>query len=210
MPPAAVLLLLPSWSHPLLPLFPPIPQQLIDYLIEGQYQRYLERRGGVMPHTLACHEQANDGDEHNHHAAVVGAIASMHTSQAHMAAAPPAAAHKHGHGHGHAHAAADADLEGASASDDGERASQAKAVVSLCPAASLCVLCPPLLTLPLPPPLLPRLPPPRPQRPAPRTATAASRSSRTRTRRTRRRWWASTSWRRASSSTAVRGQPRRR
>lgn len=89
--------------------------QLIDYLIEGAYQRYLERRGG-QPHTPACHEQALCADEHTHHAAVVGAIASMHTSQAHLAEAVQAAAqHKreccphespeeheqHGHAHSH-------------------------------------------------------------------------------------------------------------
>ncbi|KAL4450157.1 hypothetical protein ABPG77_010826 [Micractinium sp. CCAP 211/92] len=65
--------------------------QLIDYLIEGAYQRYLERRGG-QPHTAACHEQAACADEHTHHAAVVGAIASMHTGQAALAGAVQAAA----------------------------------------------------------------------------------------------------------------------
>lgn len=73
----------------------PAMLQLIDYLIEGAYQRYLERRGG-QPHTAACHEQALCADEHTHHAAVVGAIASMHTGQAHLAGAVQAAAqHKH-------------------------------------------------------------------------------------------------------------------
>ncbi|KAL4452479.1 hypothetical protein ABPG75_008141 [Micractinium tetrahymenae] len=93
--------------------------QLIDYLIEGAYQRYLERRGG-QPHTAACHEQAACADEHTHHAAVVGAIASMHTSQAHLAEAVQAAAqhklqccphetpeeheqHEHEHQHQHQH-----------------------------------------------------------------------------------------------------------
>jgi hypothetical protein len=61
--------------------------QLIDYLVEGAYQRYLERRGGVQPHSAACHEQAHDHDEHTHHAAVVGAITSMHSSKA-VAGAP--------------------------------------------------------------------------------------------------------------------------
>ncbi|KAI7846040.1 hypothetical protein COHA_000407 [Chlorella ohadii] len=86
--------------------------QLIDYLIEGAYQRYLEKRGS-QPHTAACHEQAHGMDEHNHHAAVVGAIASMHTSKAHLGgvAKHPAEAGKdpaetchdptHDHGHGH-------------------------------------------------------------------------------------------------------------
>ncbi|KAI3438305.1 hypothetical protein D9Q98_000739 [Chlorella vulgaris] len=64
--------------------------QLIDYLIEGAYQRYIERRGGQQPHGAACHEQAHDHDEHTHHAAVVGALASMHRSQAHIKAPPPA------------------------------------------------------------------------------------------------------------------------
>lgn len=88
------------------------PAQLIDYLIEGAYQRYLEKRGS-QPHTAACHEQAHGMDEHNHHAAVVGAIASMHTSKAHLGgvAKHPAEAGKdpaetchdptHDHGHGH-------------------------------------------------------------------------------------------------------------
>lgn len=45
----------------------PPSDQLIDYLIEGAYQRYLERRGS-QPHTAACHELAHGMDEHNHHA----------------------------------------------------------------------------------------------------------------------------------------------
>ncbi|PSC72115.1 Zinc transporter 5 [Micractinium conductrix] len=73
--------------------------QLIDYLIEGAYQRYLERRGG-QPHTAACHEQATDDDLHNHHAAVVGAIASIHKSKANLAAPDVEAAHAHAHAHG--------------------------------------------------------------------------------------------------------------
>lgn len=90
--------------------------QLIDYLIEGAYQRYLEKRGS-QPHSAACHEQAHGMDEHNHHAAVVGAIASMHTSKAHLGnvAKHPAEAlkdpadtcqdptHEHVHSHGHKH-----------------------------------------------------------------------------------------------------------
>lgn len=90
--------------------------QLIDYLIEGAYQRYLEKRGS-QPHSAACHEQAHGLDEHNHHAAVVGAIASMHTSKAHLGdvAKHPAEAlkdpadtcqdptHEHVHSHGHKH-----------------------------------------------------------------------------------------------------------
>lgn len=67
-------LLIPT-PHPCIPaplLTPPtapLPpsEQLIDYLIEGAYQRYLERRGS-QPHTAACHELAHGMDEHNHHA----------------------------------------------------------------------------------------------------------------------------------------------
>lgn len=76
--------------------------QLIDYLIEGAYQRYLDRRGGQQPHGEACHEQAHDTDTHTHHAAVVGAIASMHKSKAHLAVVPQQPQHDHSeHGHGH-------------------------------------------------------------------------------------------------------------
>ena len=73
--------------------------QLIDYCIEGAYQRYCVAGGGgaaapgdplqqqqqqqqqrvsKQPHTPACHEQAHDADVHTHHAVVVGAIASLH------------------------------------------------------------------------------------------------------------------------------------
>jgi hypothetical protein len=65
--------------------------QLVDYLIEGAYQSYIERTGS-QPHVEACHEQAHDEDQHTHHAAVVGAIVSMHSSQARL--------HAHTHDHG--------------------------------------------------------------------------------------------------------------
>lgn len=44
--------------------------------------------------------QATDDDLHNHHAAVVGAIASIHKSKANLAAPDVEAAHAHAHAHG--------------------------------------------------------------------------------------------------------------
>ncbi|EFN54748.1 hypothetical protein CHLNCDRAFT_58029 [Chlorella variabilis] len=64
--------------------------QLIDFLIEGAYQKYIERRGG-QPHVEACHEQAHDHDKHTHHAAVVGALVSMHSSKAQLHGNMPSA-----------------------------------------------------------------------------------------------------------------------
>lgn len=77
-----------------------VAMQLIDYLIEGQYQRYLERRGGAQPHSQACHEQAGCGDEHTHHAAVVGAMMSLHSSKAHLGTT---CTHAHDLDHSHRH-----------------------------------------------------------------------------------------------------------
>jgi hypothetical protein len=98
--------------------------QLIDFLIEGAYQKYVERRsGGVQPHGEACREQAQGQDEHTHHAAVVGALASVHASKAHLAGAQPPAAHAHAHGHGHTHGSKDAE-SGLAISDNSEPADE--------------------------------------------------------------------------------------
>ena len=85
-----------SWAY-LFVVVAIMVMQLIDFCIEGAYQRYCvsagacgdpqqqqqqqQQRVGKQPHTPACHEQAHDADVHTHHAVVVGAMASLHQTR---------------------------------------------------------------------------------------------------------------------------------
>lgn len=216
----APLLTTPSLASPP----PPLLVQLIDYLIEGAYQRYLEKRGS-QPHSAACHEQAHGLDEHNHHAAVVGAIASMHTSKAHLGdvAKHPAEAlkdpadtcqdptHEHVHSHGHKHSHKHSHDEEAGLPDSTEEggSEDASACAELGIAGRVrmgslhvvCGACTEQSPLNCPPhPTHTRTPAPTQAR-ARCTARAAPHSSTTST--ICHACLASTSWRPASSSTAV-------
>ena len=167
--------------------------QLVDYLIEGAYQRYLERRGG-QPHVEACHEQAHDHDKHTHHAAVVGAIVSLHgshspererdhDSHASQASGPPEDVEA---AHGDDGELAEDGGEAAGGRRTASECGKSRAPVSSALAEWVAhprVWLPTHLCPPTPPPT-PPLPPPTQAR-APCTARAAPRSSSTGTTRLR-------------------------
>jgi hypothetical protein len=76
---------------------------------------------------------------------VVGALASVHASKAHLAGAQPPAAHAHAHGHGHTHGSKDAE-SGLAISDNSEPADEGGECLPLrlpaCLPISLPLSCP--------------------------------------------------------------------